>query len=74
VIGAFFDSGDPNLKLGRLHELKCTRMTERRSSCRIALPIFQHGEPDYAEIDADFMRDDTGALHYDDHSDRIVVN
>ena len=72
MLRIYFDNSDPDLKLGAIRELECSPMKNRESSCSIALPIFQHGEPRYAEIYAPFWRDETGVLHYDDRE--LVLN
>ncbi|MFS2110423.1 hypothetical protein ACCC88_12085 [Sphingomonas sp. Sphisp140] len=68
----FFDETDPGLKLGRIHAFGCAPFEKGRSSCRIGLPVYQRGEPEYIEIEADFARDAAGKLHYDPQP--ITVN
>lgn len=62
MLHQFFDDTDPGLKLGQIRELKCTRLRRGTWSCRIGLPIYQRGEPQYAEFEAEFDRDGGGQL------------
>lgn len=71
----FFDQTDPAFKMGQIREMRCNY--DKRGAayfCRIGLPVYLRGAPEYLEMEAKFRRGADGHLHYDDQSDTIIMN